>query len=89
MQKNDNEYLSDQQLKDTILKYLENDRYRLTKHADQELKKDDLDVTDVLYILKTGRHNYTKTGLDTKTQTWKYAIEGKTKESREDRKSVV
>ena len=78
-------YLEDGQLQKEIIKYVKEDRYRLTRHAEEELKKDDLDLNDTLYILKTGKHNHKKTGFDTKKQTWKYAIEGRTKESKKVR----
>jgi hypothetical protein len=73
-------YLEDAQLRKEILKHIEEDRYRLTRHAEEELKNDDLDLNDTLHVLKTGKHNREKTGFDNKKQTWKYAIEGITKD---------
>lgn len=80
MERNDDGYLDDEQLKKEIHEHIKHDRYRLTKHADEELKNDNLDLNDALYVLKTGKHNHKKTGFDTNKQTWKYAIEGITKE---------
>lgn len=73
-------YLENGQLQNEILKHIEEDRYRLTRHADEELKKDDLDLSDALCVLKTGKHNHKKTEFNNKHQTWHYAIEGITKE---------
>lgn len=89
MGKYDDGYLNDQQLKKVILDHIENDRYRLTRHADQELKNDDLDLSDVLVVLKTGKLNHAKTGFDTNKQVWKYAIEGRARESRRVRVIVA
>jgi hypothetical protein len=73
-------YLKDTQLQKEILKHLEEDSYRLTKHADEELKKDSLDLNDAVHVLKNGRHNHKKTEFNNKRQTWHYAIEGVTKD---------
>ena len=73
-------YLEDAQLRKEILKHLEQDRYRLTKHADEELEKDDLDLNDALHVLKNGKHNHKKTEFNNKHQTWHYAVEGITKD---------
>ncbi len=82
-------YLEDLQLKEEILKHLHNDRYRLTRHAEEELENDDLDLSDTLYVLKTGKHNHKKTGFDNRHQTWKYAIEGTTRELKKVRVIVA
>jgi hypothetical protein len=78
-------YLEGTLLKKEIIKHVEDDRYRLTLHAVEELKKDDLDLIDALYVLKTGQHNLGKTRFDTKHQTWNYAIEGKTEDFKDVR----
>lgn len=80
MRRDGDGYLDDDQLKKTVLECVERGRYRLTKHAEEELKNDDLDLNDALHVLKTGCHDHGKTGFDAKHQTWKYAIEGKTKD---------
>jgi hypothetical protein len=72
-------YLEDAQLQKEILKHMEEDSYRLTKHADEELKNDSLDLSDILYVLKNGKHNHKKTEFNNEYQTWRYAIEGTTK----------
>lgn len=89
MKKTDDGYLTDAQLKKAIHKHLAEDRYRLTQHADTELKNDDLDLSDVVYVLKTGKHDHSKTGLDTRSQIWKYAIEGKVEDTRKIRVIVA
>lgn len=85
MKRKSDGYLKDSQLKKEILKHIEEGRYRLTKHADEELKNDDLDLSDALHVLKTGKHDHAKTGLDARYQTWKYAIEGITKDLKKAR----
>ncbi|HEX4839887.1 MAG TPA: DUF4258 domain-containing protein [Rhabdochlamydiaceae bacterium] len=89
MRKNTDEYLEDSQLRKEILRHLEESRYRLTRHADEELKKDDLDLKDILYILKTGSHNKLKTQWNNRTQTWRYAIQGKTKEQKREARIII
>jgi hypothetical protein len=52
--------------------------YRQSKHAiDRELERE-IDLPDVLYVLKTGYHEKQKTSFDDAFQTWKYAVRGKT-----------
>jgi Domain of unknown function (DUF4258) len=85
MKRKSDTYLQDAQLKNEILKHIKEDKYRLTKHAEVELKNDDFDLNDVLHVLKTGKHNHKKTGFDTRQQTWKYAFEGMTKDLKKAR----
>ena len=80
MKRKQDGYLEHTLLQKEILKYLEEDRYRLTKHADEELKNDDLDLNDALHVLKNGKHNHKKTEFNNKHQTWHYAIDGVTKD---------
>lgn len=80
MERKQDGFLKDAQLQKEIIKHIEEDRYRLTVHAEKELQNDDLDLNDALYVLKKGKHNHKKTGFDTRNQTWKYAIEGLTKD---------
>ena len=80
MKKKQDGCLEDAQLQKEILKHLEADKYRLTKHGDEALKDDDLDLNDALHVLKNGKHNHKKTEFSNKRQTWHYAIEGITKD---------
>ena len=89
MNKNRDGYLDDLLLKQEILKHLKEGRYRLTKHAEEELKKDDLDLIDALHVLKMGRHNSSKTQFENRAQTWRYAIQGKTKELEKEVRVII
>ena len=80
MAKKKDGYLEETQLHEEILTHISARRYRLTKHAVEELKKDDLELKDAIHVLKTGDHNNKKTGFDSHNQTWKYAIEGRTED---------
>ena len=80
MKRKQDGYLENAQLHKEILKHLEEDTYRLTKHADEELKNDDLDLNDALHVLKNGKPNLKKTEFNNKHQNWHYAIEGITKD---------
>jgi hypothetical protein len=52
--------------------------YRQSRHAiDRELERQ-IDLPDVLYVLKTGYHEKQKTSFDEVFETWKYAVRGKT-----------
>ena len=82
MKKDD--FLTDVQLRKNILEHINGGTYRLSKHASEEQAKDDIDLSDTLHVLRTGVHEREKTSLDNKSQTWKYAIRGKT----EDLKNV-
>lgn len=71
-------FLDDVRLKKEILRHIQNETYRLTKHAAEEQKNDALDLLDTLNVLRTGSHEREKTNFDNKFQSWKYAIRGKT-----------
>lgn len=64
MAKKTDGYLKNPQLREEILKHISARRYRLTKHAADELKNDDLGLRDAIHVLKTGEHNNKKTGFD-------------------------
>ena len=76
-------FLDDVQIREKILHHLKNDTYRLTKHAIEEQNNANMDLQDVLHVLKNGTHEKSKTLLD--NFTWKYAIRGKTEELQEAR----
>jgi hypothetical protein len=71
-------------LKKMIIDCLSKGSYRFTRHALEEQKNDNLDLLDVLRVLKTGVHEKDKTILTNK-HVWKYAIRGKTEDLREVR----
>lgn len=52
--------------------------YRQSKHAIERKLEREIDLPDVLYVLKNGYHEKQKTSFDEIFQTWKYAIRGKT-----------
>jgi hypothetical protein len=68
-----------------IKEHIENRTYRLTDHALEEMENDNLNVSDVMYVLMHGRHEKSKTVFSTKHQSWNYAIVGKTIDSLEVR----
>lgn len=72
-----------------VLKHIKEKKYRLTKHAAEELKKDKLELKDAIYVLKTGEHNDKKTGFNTGNQTWKYAIEGRTEDQKKKARVII
>lgn len=53
-------------------------RYRHTVHALQRAGLRQVDLPDVLYVLKNGYHEKRKTSFDEAFQNWKYAIRGRT-----------
>lgn len=59
---------------------IENDRYRLTRHAIDRKTERNIELPDVLHVLKSGYHEKQKTSFDEIFKTWKYAIRGKTLE---------
>lgn len=61
-----------------ILDCIEQERYVQSTHAiDREIERT-IELPDVLYVLKTGRHEKNKTKFDEAFETWKYAIRGNT-----------
>jgi hypothetical protein len=63
---------------DKIKNCLAQQKYTQTKHALQRQDERKIDLQDAIYVLKTGRHERTKTSFDNVHNTWKYAIRGKT-----------
>jgi hypothetical protein len=78
-------YLNNVQLRKEILQHIEKGKYRLTKHAAEEQAKDNIDLQDTLQVLKTGYHEHEKTIFDIKFQVWKYAIRGRSEDSKDIR----
>ena len=75
-------FWDDARLKREIWKHLECETFEFTWHALEEQKKDKIDYRDTLHVLKHGVHEKEKTGFDNKFQVWKYAIRGKTEDSK-------
>lgn len=59
--------------------------YRQSKHAIGREIEREIDLPDVLYVLKTGYHEKQKTSFDDAFQTWKYAVRGKTLDGKDIR----
>jgi hypothetical protein len=49
----------------------------MSAHAIDRQSKREVDMRDIVYVLKRGTHEEDKTGFDIRHQTWKYAIRGK------------
>lgn len=63
--------------------------YILTKHAiDRQIERT-INLPEVLYVLKNGREEKSKSCLDEVKKTWKYAIRGKTKATHADIRIIV
>lgn len=64
-----------------IRECIEKGLYRQSRHAiDRQIERE-IDLPDVLYVLKSGYHEKQKTSFDEIFHTWKYAIRGKTLDS--------
>lgn len=68
----------DENLLAKIKKYVANGKYRVSKHAIKRQNEREINLPKVLYVLTHGYHEENKSLFDTKFQTWKYAIRGKT-----------
>lgn len=64
-----------------IRECIEKGSVRQSKHAINREIERNIDLPDVLYVLKNGYHEKQKTSFDEAFQTWKYAIRGKTLEA--------
>jgi len=63
-----------------ILECIENERYIQSIHAIDQRKARSIELTDAIYVLRTGRHEKNKTRFDDTYKTWHYAIRGNTLE---------
>lgn len=59
---------------------IENELYRESRHAMERQVERDIELPDILFVLKHGYHEKQKTSFDETFQTWKYAVRGKTLE---------
>jgi len=66
---------------EVIRSAIENRKYFQTTHALERLDQREIDLFDVLYVLKNGYHEKRKTSFDEAFQKWKYAIRGNTSEN--------
>src|ERR1700722_11162988 len=65
-------------LLDMIKRCIEQQKYTQTKHALQRQNERRIDLRDAFYVLKTGYHEKRKSSFDHISNTWKYAVRGKT-----------
>lgn len=64
-----------------ILDRIERGLYRQSKHAIDRAIERDIDLPDILYVLKNGYHEKQKTTFDEIFKVWKYSVRGKTVEN--------
>ena len=57
---------------------IEKDRYKFSNHALERKEQRNFSLSDILYVLKHGRHEKAKDTWDEQRKMWKYAIRGKT-----------
>lgn len=72
-----------------IRECLEQDKYTMTTHALIRQKDKNINVADIVHVLKTGYEEKKKTSYDDKHNAWKYAIRGKTKIGNLDVRVIV
>lgn len=61
-----------------ILDCIEKGLYRQSKHTIDRKIERNIDLPDILYVLKNGYHEKQKTSFNEDFRTWKYAVRGKT-----------
>lgn len=66
-----------------ISECIELERYRFTKHALERKNQRIIEIPDMLYVLRHGRHEKTKDSWDGKYNAWNYSIRGKTTDEEE------
>ncbi len=68
---------------------IEGSTYYFVQHARNRLDQREVTESEVAYVLKNGWHEAQKDQYDDKHKTWKYAIRGKTIDSKELRVVVA
>lgn len=76
-------------LLDEIRDRIEKGEFTFTKHALERQNERIITTVAVLYVLKTGYEEKTKTRFDIEKNTWKYAIRGKTSKEQKDIRVIV
>ena len=61
-----------------IREHVRKGTYFLVKHAIKRQEERGVNLPDVLRVLEYGRHERSKDSFDLKSQSWRYAIRGKT-----------
>lgn len=68
----------DSNLLEKVRRHIALNRYRFTRHTLDRLKQRSFELHDVIYVLSSGFHEEEKTLFNTQSQSWNYAIRGKT-----------
>lgn len=72
-----------------IRKCIEEDKYTISRHATLRQSERNVNLAEVLYVLKIGYEEKRKTSFDESNNVWKYAIRGKTKIEKKDVRVIV
>lgn len=72
-----------------VRKCIKTRRYRITKHAQERQEQYKISLPELFFALKNGIHEKEKTLFDNVSQSWKYAIKGKTLDTSTDLRIIV
>lgn len=72
-----------------IKKCLDQNRYTQTEHAIHRQNERQITLAEAIHVLLTGYEEKNKTSFDTRFNTWKYAIRGKTKIDKLDVRVII
>ncbi len=61
-----------------VREHIQRGTYFLSQHAVDRKTEQAINLPDILFVLELGHREKVKDSFDTKRQTWKYAIRGKT-----------
>lgn len=65
-------------LKERIKNCIDSGAYRDTIHASERKAERNISLPEIIYVLRTGRHEKRKDHFDKDFNAWNYAIQGKT-----------
>lgn len=65
-----------------VARCLDEDRYDVSNHARSRMAEREVDLPDVIYALRHGRHERRKDRYDEDYSDWNYAIRGDTIDAR-------
>lgn len=69
-------------LLDEVRRHVDEDAYDLSEHAKSRMAHREVDLPEVVYVLRHGWHERRKDKYDEAYQAWNYAIRGKTVDER-------
>ncbi len=68
-----------------VRRAVRNGDFRMSRHAEERMLERELNLPEVIYVLRNGYHEVSKDEFDALRLSWRYAIRGKTMDQKDVR----